>query len=69
MDCSWQIRRWKALTGKKGRFKNNLIGKVARAGVNYDDTSISPAIRQTLQHWGYRLTEADFLKRLPHVRM
>ena len=27
----------------------------------YDDISISPVIRQSMQHWGYQLTE-DYLK-------
>jgi len=25
----------------------------------YDDETISPVIRQTLQHWGYKLTSND----------
>jgi len=25
----------------------------------YNDFSVSPKIRQTLQHWGYRLTSKD----------
>ena len=31
------------------------------AGSKFDDYSISPKIRQTLLHWGYELTEKDFL--------
>ena len=31
------------------------------AGSIFDDYSISPKIRQTLLHWGYELTEKDFL--------
>lgn len=27
---------------------------------SYDDEKVSPVVRQTLQHWGYCLTEADF---------
>ena len=27
----------------------------------YDDYSIAPKIRQILLHWGYKLTEKDFL--------
>ena len=26
----------------------------------WDDVTISPAIRQTLQHWGYKLTKKDY---------
>jgi hypothetical protein len=35
------------------------MNKCGRAGKAYDDASISPVIRQTLQHWGYHLTEED----------
>ena len=31
------------------------------AGSKFDDYSISPKIRQLLLHWGYELTEEDFL--------
>ena len=30
-------------------------------GSKYDDYSISPNIRQILLHWGYELSEKDFL--------
>ena len=30
------------------------------AGSKFDDYSISPKIRQTLLHWGYKLTEKGF---------
>ena len=39
--------------------RNQLIGKCARAGKRFDDTSISPVIRQSLLHWGYELTQKD----------
>ena len=36
--------------------------KVIRdGGSKFDDFSISPKIRQILLHWGYELTEKDFL--------
>merc|ERR1712241_1447510 len=59
-DDDRQIGRWKNCTGSKGRWKNNLIGKIARAGVAYNNPGISPVIRQTLQHWAYRLNEKDY---------
>ena len=31
------------------------------AGSKFDDYSISPKIRKILLHWGYKLTEKDFL--------
>lgn len=47
--------------GPKGRFRSNLFNKIiAVHGSNYDkgvsDSSISPVIRQTLQHWGLEVT-------------
>ena len=30
-------------------------------GSKFDDYSVSPKIRQTLQHWAYELNEKDFL--------
>jgi len=62
-DDDRQIGRWKNCTGPKGRWKNNLIGKIAKAGVKYNNPAISPVIRQTLQHWAYKLTEKDYLER------
>lgn len=59
-DDERQIKRWKNCTGPKGRWKGNLIGKIARAGKKYDDKTVSPVVRQILQHWGYRLTENDY---------
>jgi len=58
---------------KKGRWRNNLIGKIARGGKSFDDYNVSPVIRQALQHWGYVLTEKDAkayvqLKGLPPLR-
>lgn len=63
-DDERQIKRWLALTGPKGRFKNRLIGMIHDAGAKYDDYSISPAIRQTLLHWGYELTKKDYDARI-----
>jgi len=63
-DDERQIGRWKNCCGEKGRWKNNLIGKIHKAGVAYDNFGISPVIRQTLQHWAYTLTKDDFEKRV-----
>ena len=68
-DDQRQIGRWKNCAGPKGRWKNNLIGKIARAGVGYDNHAISPVVRQTLQHWGYRLTQKDFDEGKKRVKM
>ena len=34
---------------------------IRNAGSKFDNYSISPKIRQILLHWGYELTEKDFL--------
>ena len=36
--------------------------KIINAETTYNDYSISPVIRQSLQHWGYQLTKEDFNK-------
>lgn len=59
-DDERQIGRWAGIAGPRGRWRNNLIAKVVAAGADYNDASVSPVVRQTLQHWGYDLTQADF---------
>jgi Cu/Zn superoxide dismutase len=61
-DDERQIARWAGLAGPKGRFRNWLINEIRRKGKRWDDESVSPAKRQTLQHWAYRLTKEDFSK-------
>ena len=56
-----QISRWKKLAGSRGRFRNSLITYILKKNSTFDDFQISPKIRQTLQHWGYILTENDFI--------
>ena len=69
-DDERQIKRGLGVCGVKGRFRNQLIGKCARGGKAFDDPTVSPVIRQALQHWGYQLTSRDAdkyvkLKKLP----
>lgn len=52
-DDERQIDRWLKLTGPKGRFKNRLLNMIKKKGTNKNDFSISPVIRQVLQHWAY----------------
>ena len=59
-DDPRQVKRWKAFAGPKGRFRNHLINRIIAKNGDYDDESISPVVRQSLQHWGYRLTMEDF---------
>ena len=57
-DDERQINRWKKIVS---RFRGKLVKMIKDAGSKYDDYSISPKIRQILLHWGYELTENDFL--------
>lgn len=66
-DDERQIGRWDRCTGQKGRWKNILCNKIARSNKKFDDASVSPVIRQTLLHWGYELTEADFKEHLKRM--
>lgn len=59
-DDARQIKRWLNICGENGRFRTNLINKIKKQSGKFDDESISPVIRQTLQHWGYKLTKKDF---------
>ena len=55
-----QIGRWNGVAGDKGRWKSNLVAKCLISGKSYDDASVSPVVRQTLLHWAYELSAADF---------
>jgi len=62
-DDARQISRWSKCAGLKGRWRNQLCGRIAAArsdGSGWDDATISPVIRQTLLHWAYELNEADW---------
>ncbi len=58
-DDERQVKRWLAFAGPNGRFKKNLINKIKDNNADIDDESISPVIRQGLQHWGYKITKKD----------
>jgi len=58
-DDKRQIQRWIRTAGPNSRFRRVLINLINKNNAKYDDFSISPKIRQTLQHWGYVLTEND----------
>jgi hypothetical protein len=58
-DDERQIKRWLGVAGPKGRFRTRLINYIHKKKSSYDDYKISPAIRQTLQHWGYKLSKRD----------
>ena len=63
-DDERQISRWSKLAGSNGRFRKWLVTQILKKGTkdDWDNYNISPAIRQTLQHWGYKLTKKDFDK-------
>ena len=58
-DDEWQINRWINTAGPNSRFRRRLINMINNKNTTYDDYTISPKIRQTLQHWGYQLTKND----------
>ena len=59
-DDERQIQRWKGLAGPRGRFMRFLVTKILQKNTKYNDETVSPKIRQVLQHWGYVLTKKDF---------
>lgn len=63
-DDARQVARGVACFGPKGRWLRNLVNKIRNSKQPLekavDDHTISPAVRQTLQHWGYRVTMRDF---------
>ena len=52
-DDKRQINTWKKIMS---RFRGNLVKMIRSSGSKFDDSSISPMIRQMLLHWGYELT-------------
>ncbi|KAJ8608582.1 hypothetical protein CTAYLR_005969 [Chrysophaeum taylorii] len=59
-DDDRQISRWVKCAGDRGRWRSNLVAKCLRDGRAFDDRTVSPVVRQTLLHWAYDLTLADF---------
>lgn len=58
-DDKRQISRWIKTAGPNSRFRRALINLIIRKKAKYDDYTISPKRRQTLQHWAYALTQRD----------
>lgn len=58
-DDERQIKRWQGVAGENGRFRRILINKIKKKRGRCNDYNISPKIRQTLQHWAYKLTDDD----------
>jgi len=54
-DCR-QIGRFRRITGlRRGQLCNDILN--ARA--SWNDATVSPVLRQALQHWAYRITRED----------
>ena len=68
-----QIKRWQKITGEKGRHRNSLIKLIydkrkVNSEISIHDKSISPRRRQSLQHWGYKLTKKDYDERVAKLQ-
>ena len=61
-DDERQVDRWLKTAGPNSRFRKWLVNQIIKKKKEYNDYTVSPAIRQTLQHWGYKLTKGDFYK-------
>lgn len=59
-DDEWQISRWLKTAGPNSRFRRQLINMLKKKRTKYNDFTVSPKIRQTLQHWAYVLRKSDF---------
>ena len=67
-DDERQISRWLGLAGPRGRFMRFLVTQILKKNGSYNDETVSPKIRQVLQHWGYKLTKMDFDKEMARRR-
>jgi hypothetical protein len=63
-DDERQISRWLGLAGSRGRFQRFLVTQILKKEGKWNDHTISPKIRQVLQHWAYHLTKTDFDKEI-----
>ena len=59
-DDERQIKRWQGVAGQRGRFMRFLVTQILKKNGTWNDENVSPKIRQTLQHWAYKLTKSDF---------
>ena len=59
-DDKRQIGRWKRLAGPNGRFFRFLVTLILKKGKKFDDFTVSPKIRQVLQHWAFQLNKQNF---------
>ena len=50
------------MCGEKGRWKRNLINKIIDRNARFDDSIVSPVVRQTLLHWACEVTAEDVVR-------
>ena len=55
-----QISRWAGIASERGRFRRWLVTLILKNNSDWDNFKVSPSIRQTLQHWAYKLTKEDY---------
>lgn len=60
LDDARQIERWSACASERGRWRNQLCGRVWKEDGRFDDLETAPVIRQTLLHWAYELDKQDW---------
>ena len=59
-DDERQIRRWRGIAGKNGRFTRWLVTELLKKKAKWNDNNEGKKLRQILQHWGYKLTKKDY---------
>lgn len=68
LDDARQIGRWVSAIGEKGRWRTYLVGQCVKLKKAWDDPVASPVTRQTLLHWAFRITKAEFDRLAPAIR-
>ena len=68
IDDERQVSRWIRAIGPKGRWRTFLVGQCVKANKTYDDITASPVTRQTLLHWAYEITQADYNALAPAIQ-
>ena len=56
-DDERQVKRWVQTAGENSRFRKRLLNMIKKKKARKDDYSISPKIRQTLQHWAVAISK------------
>jgi hypothetical protein len=58
-DDARQVSRWLKGQGPTGRWRVRLCNDIIKKKAKLDDATVSPVLRQVLQHWAYKLTLED----------